>query len=71
MTSRRPGLPGFEPRANPNHLAHQVDAVALFGDRMLNLQTRVHLKEVELTLRVQELDRSRADIANLTRQTAG
>jgi hypothetical protein len=44
-------------------LAHQVDAGDHLGDRMLDLQARVHLDEVELAVLVQELDRAGAAVA--------
>src|SRR6185312_11092454 len=48
---------------------HQVDIRDLFGDRVLDLDTRVHLDEdvlaFALSRRVeQELDRARVDVAN-------
>ena len=39
---------------NENLLLHEVDAHNLLGDRMLNLQTGVHLKEVEILVFVYE-----------------
>jgi hypothetical protein len=58
----------FSPAANADHLLDQVDAGRLFRHRMLDLQPRVHLEEVEaLAGRVRagddELDRPRRVIA--------
>jgi len=48
----------------PDLLAHQVDAVHLLGDRVLDLEPGVHLEEVEAALRVhQELDRPQRLVA--------
>ena len=46
-----------------NLFAHQINAGDLFGYRVLNLQTGVHLHEEELAVLVQELHRSGAAIA--------
>ena len=46
-------------------LAHDVDAGDRFGHRMLDLQARVHLDEIELAVLVQELDGAGAQIAEL------
>jgi hypothetical protein len=43
---------------------HQVDAGDQFGDRMLHLDARVHLDEVELAVLVEELERAGAAIAH-------
>src|SRR5260370_10888470 len=44
---------------------HQVEAGNFFGDRMLDLQPRVHLEEVEAALRVhEELERTRIDVSD-------
>src|SRR5690606_28431453 len=45
-------------------LADQVDAGDQFGDRMLDLDARVHLDEVEAAVLVQELERARAAVAD-------
>ena len=50
---------------NLDLLVDDVDAGDHLGDRMLDLDARVHLDEVEPPALVQELDRSRADIAEL------
>ena len=44
-------------------LVHEVDPGDHLGDRMLDLDAGVHLDEVEFAVLVQELHRSRADIA--------
>ena len=44
-------------------LVDEVDAGDHLGHRMLDLDARVHLDEVELAVLVEELDRSGADIA--------
>ena len=46
-------------------LAHQVDAGDHLGHRMLDLQARVHLDEVELAVLVEELDGADAAVAEL------
>ena len=46
-------------------LAHDVDAGDRFGDRMLDLQARVHLDEIEAAVLVQEFDGAGAQIAQL------
>src|SRR5262249_40440432 len=44
---------------------HQIDAGDLLGDRVLHLEPRVHLEEVELPARPDdELDGTRADVAD-------
>src|SRR5690606_4961928 len=48
-----------------DHLLHEVDAGDHLGDRMLNLQARVHLQEVEaLVLSCDELHRARRVVAH-------
>ena len=49
-----------------NLRTYQVNASYQFSDRMFNLQTRVHLDEVELTVLVQEFERASAAIADIT-----
>ena len=44
-------------------LVDDVDPGDHLGHRMLDLNARIHLDKVELAVFVQELDRSRADIA--------
>ena len=44
---------------------HEVDAGDHLGDRVLDLEPRVHLDEVELAVLVEELDRADAAIAEL------
>ncbi|CFK91655.1 Uncharacterised protein [Burkholderia pseudomallei] len=53
------------------HLAHEIDARDRLRHRMLDLDARVHLDEVELAARVVEqiLERARAAIAHLPRET--
>ena len=46
-------------------LLHDVDAGDHLGDRVLDLDARVHLDEEELVVLVQELERARAAIADL------
>jgi hypothetical protein len=41
-------------------LAHQIDAEDRLGHRVFDLQTGVHLDEVELAVLVEELDRAGA-----------
>ena len=52
-------------RRDPDLLAHQVEAGDGLGHRMLDLQSGVHLDEVELAVFPQELDRARAAIAHV------
>src|SRR4030095_4125445 len=54
-------------------LADQVDTGYKFRYRMLNLQARVHLEEVEFARIVsdQKLDRARADVVHRARQFDG
>src|SRR5204862_4306899 len=50
-------------------LANQIDAVHELGDRMLDLNARVHFEEVELAAgREQKLDRARAHVADGARR---
>src|SRR5580765_1571037 len=44
--------------------AHEIDAGDHLGDRMLDLDARVHLDEVEAAVLVEELERTRAAIAD-------
>ena len=44
---------------------HEIEPGDHFGHRMLDLQARVHLDEIELAVLVQELDRADAAIAEL------
>ena len=46
-------------------LAHEIEAGDQFGHRMLDLQPRVHLDEVELAVLVEKLDRADAEITEL------
>ena len=43
---------------------HEIDAGDQLRDRMLHLDARVHLDEVELAVLVQELERAGASIAH-------
>ena len=52
------------PRATRMLLLHDVDAGGHFGHRMLDLQPRVHLDEVESALLVQELEGAHAAVAD-------
>ena len=55
----------FSPAAIADLLLHDVDAGDQFGHRVLDLDARVHLDEVELAVLVQELERAGAAIADL------
>ena len=46
-------------------LLHEVDAGDHLGHRVLDLDARVHLDEVELAVLVQELERAGAAVADL------
>ncbi len=48
-------------------LAHQIDPRHHLGHRVLHLQARVHLEEVELALRPQEFDRARVLVTDRAR----
>src|ERR1051325_9722805 len=50
---------------DPDLLAHQIEAGDRLGHRMLDLEARVHLDEVELAGLPEELDRAGAAIAHL------
>ena len=50
---------------DPDLLAHEVDARHRLGDRMLDLQARVHLDEIELAVLEQEFHRAGAAILEL------
>ena len=53
-------------------LAYEIETRDPLGDRMLDLQTRVHLEEVEVALRIeQELDRAGADVVDRGRGADG
>ena len=58
VATRRGITLGWNPLAtsDPNLLAHQVDAEHRLGNRMLDLQSGVHLEEVEVLARHDELD---------------
>ena len=62
-----------EPLAHRNSdlLAHEVNAGDEFGDGMLDLQARVHLKKVELARRVcnEKLNRACARVINRARRS--
>src|SRR5690242_8088826 len=45
---------------------HEIDAGDCFRYRMLDLQARVHLDEIELAILVEELDRAGAGIAEIS-----
>ena len=51
---------------NLDLLIDDVDSGDHFGDRMLDLDPCIHLNEEELPVLVQELDRSSADVAQLS-----
>src|SRR5262249_7696264 len=53
-----------EAGGDANLLANQVDAGDGFGDRVLDLQTGVHLDKEELAILPQELDRADSEIAD-------
>ena len=70
--SRRAGS-SVEPLAarDPDLPPHQIDAGHHLGDRMLDLQPRVHLEEVEAAVLVeQELDRAGVGVADRARDAA-
>ena len=50
---------------DPDLLAHDVDVGDHLGHRMLDLQARVHLDEIELAVLEQELDGADAAVAEL------
>jgi hypothetical protein len=54
----------------PEHQLDQVDAVDLLGDRVLDLQARVHLEEGRLFAHrvVDELDRASAAVPDARRE---
>ena len=59
------------PRAMRICHSHEIDAGDHLGDRVLDLQPRVHLEEVEAAVRVeQELDRAGVGVADAPRDTA-
>jgi hypothetical protein len=59
-------------RRDADHLLHDVDAGDRLGDRVLDLDPRVHLEEVEVPLRVhEELDRAGAAVADRARRGDG
>ena len=53
------------PDGDADLLEHEIDAGDRLGDRMLDLQTSVHLDEIELAVLVQELDRAGAAVLDL------
>src|SRR5512147_1057023 len=55
-------------RRYPHHLANEIQAADHFGYRMLDLQSRVHLDEVELAALVEELERADAAVAQADRR---
>ena len=55
----------FSPAAIADLLLHDVDAGDQFGHRVLDLDARVHLDEVELAVLVQELEGAGAAVADL------
>ena len=57
----RQGLTG----GNAQLLLDEVDAGDHLGDRMLHLDTGVHLDEIELAVLVQELEGTRTAVADL------
>ena len=51
---------------------HQVESGDQFGDRMLDLQARIHLEEIEIALLIhQELDRAGVGVAGGLRDPDG
>ena len=53
------------PGRDAHHLAHQIEPGDELGDRMLDLEPRVHLQEVEaLVLAQQKLERPRREVAD-------
>ena len=60
------------PVGDKNLLLDQIDPAHLFGDRMLDLQARVHLEEIVIALPVhQEFDRSGSEITDRTGRSNG
>jgi hypothetical protein len=58
--------------ANGSASPAEIDAVDELGDRVLDLQARVHLEEVEAAVLVHdEFDRPRVDVADVARETDG
>ena len=55
----------FRPGRDADLLLHQIVAGDHLGDRVLDLEPRVHLDEIELAILIQELDRAGAAIAEL------
>mmetsp|Transcript_23272 Transcript_23272/g.40173 ORF Transcript_23272/g.40173 Transcript_23272/m.40173 type:complete len:588 (-) Transcript_23272:1110-2873(-) len=52
-------------RCDKDLFAHQINAKDGFGDGMFDLQARVHLDEVKLTVFVEELDGARTGIVDI------
>ena len=52
-------------RGDADLLLHEVEAGEHLGHRMLDLEPRVHLDEIELAVLIEELDRADALIAEL------
>ncbi len=59
-------------RGDPEHLPHQIDAGDLLGDRVLDLEPGVHLKEGDrAVLADKELTRPGADVTGLAQDRLG
>ena len=52
------GTDSGSPAGDADLLLHQIDARHLLGHRVLDLDARVHLHEVELAVLEEELDRA-------------
>src|SRR5678815_3036894 len=70
VTSKRWELPDAEllPRGDADLLLHQIDPGEHLGDRMLDLDSGIHLHEIERSVLVEEhLDRAGADVVDRLR----
>ena len=68
VSARSGSIVSRSPRGDPNLPLHQIEARHHLGDRVLDLEPRVHLEEVERSVRVeQELDRAGVGVADRAR----
>ena len=58
----------LEARGDADLLLDEVDAGHGLGDRMLHLQPRIDLEEVEMAVGEDELDRPRVDVSGRPRR---
>ena len=58
-------------RRNAKLLCDQIQSGCHLGNRMLNLQTRVHLKEVKLSTPVYEFHRPSVPVSSRARDASG